>query len=292
MSGLNTFKVKTLAGIEMPRLVYGTAWKKETTTALVMEAVRQGFRGIDTACQPRHYREDLVGEAVDKLIQAGEIKREDIFLQTKYTPVGGQDMKSIPYDPKAPVEDQVKQSFAVSLKNLRTSYIDSLVMHSPMRTHEETMRVWRVFESFEKEGKVRQLGISNIYDPDRLKSLYEEAEVKPSVVQNRFYPDTGYDAEIRSFCLQKGIFYQSFWTLTANPHFLKHPVTQTVAKQRNWTPQQAFFRFVMDLGITPLTGTTDSTHMKEDLESITAPSLQSEEFKTLEKMLDPSFYRR
>ena len=48
--------VTTNAGIQMPRLIYGTAWKKEATTELVIRAVLNGFRGIDTACQPKHYR--------------------------------------------------------------------------------------------------------------------------------------------------------------------------------------------------------------------------------------------
>lgn len=47
-------------------------------------------------------------------------------------------------------------------------------------------------------------------------AVYAEASVKPSVLQNRFYEDSDYDKEIRKFCASKGIFYQSFWTLTAN----------------------------------------------------------------------------
>ena len=48
--------VTTNAGVQMPRLIYGTAWKKEATTQLVVKAILNGFRGIDTACQPKHYR--------------------------------------------------------------------------------------------------------------------------------------------------------------------------------------------------------------------------------------------
>ncbi len=48
--------VTTNAGVRMPRLIYGTAWKKEATTQLVIQAILNGFRGIDTACQPKHYR--------------------------------------------------------------------------------------------------------------------------------------------------------------------------------------------------------------------------------------------
>ena len=55
---MSTTTVLTNAGIQMPRLIYGTAWKKEATTQLVLRAVLLGFRGIDTACQPKHYRYD------------------------------------------------------------------------------------------------------------------------------------------------------------------------------------------------------------------------------------------
>jgi hypothetical protein len=53
---MSTTTVTTNGGIQMPRLIYGTAWKKEATTQLVVKAILNGFRGIDTACQPKHYR--------------------------------------------------------------------------------------------------------------------------------------------------------------------------------------------------------------------------------------------
>ena len=51
----------------------------------------------------------------------------------------------MPYDPKTDLVTQVKKSLEVSLANLKTTYIDSLVMHSPMRTFDKTMEVWKVF---------------------------------------------------------------------------------------------------------------------------------------------------
>ena len=49
--------ITTTAGIRMPKIIYGTAWKKERTAQLVEQAIVAGFRGIDTACQPKHYHE-------------------------------------------------------------------------------------------------------------------------------------------------------------------------------------------------------------------------------------------
>ena len=69
-----------ISHVQIPRFVYGTAWKKERTTELVTEAIRNGFTGIDTACQPKHYREDLVGEGIRKAIDLGLIKREALYV--------------------------------------------------------------------------------------------------------------------------------------------------------------------------------------------------------------------
>ena len=261
--------VTTVANIKMPKLIYGTAWKKERTEELVTKALRKGFRGIDTACQPKHYNEPGVGAAVKKLIDANEIRREDVFLQTKFTSLDGQDPNRIPYDPQAPLNEQVLQSLETSLKNLQTDYIDSLVMHSPMRTYNDTILVWRVFESFVNAGKVRQLGISNCYDLKTLTRLYDEAVVKPAVIQNRFYRDTGYDKGIRQFAKEHNLYYESFWTLTANPRILALPAVSRMAKKYGKTVEQIFFGYLINsAGMTPLTGTTNEKHMEEDLEAL------------------------
>lgn len=81
----------------IPSIFYGTAWKKERTAELVQLALKSGFRAIDTACQPKHYQEAGVGEGI---LRSG-IPRDQIFLQTKFTPVDGQDPNKIPYDPKS-----------------------------------------------------------------------------------------------------------------------------------------------------------------------------------------------
>ena len=209
------------SGPRPPLFLYGTAWKTDKTEELVYTAVKNGFRGIDTACQPKHYYEPGVGNALQRIFAEGVARREDIFLQTKYTSYSGQDKNNVPYDKDAKLEDQVLQSFRASLINLRTDYLDSIIMHSPEDEHEKTMEVWHALEHIHEEGGARFLGISNCYDLPVLESLYLDAKVKPSFLQNRFYSQSGYDREIRSFCDEKGILYQGFWTLTANPDALE-----------------------------------------------------------------------
>ena len=254
----------TAAGIRMPRILYGTAWKKELTDSLVQAAIRHGFRGVDTACQPKHYHEAGVGAAVAACIASG-MTREEFFLQTKFTSVSGQDPKRIPYDPRARIAEQVAQSFDVSLANLRTHYVDSLVLHSPYPREEQTFEAWRALEELVDRGSVRQLGISNCYSLDILRTLHGASRIKPAVVQNRFYAETGYDRELRAFCREQGIVYQSFWTLTANPKLLAADVVQSLAIAFARTREQILFRYLTQVEVVPLTGTTSESHMRQDL---------------------------
>lgn len=221
-----------------PFIIYGTAWKKDDTSRLVYKAIKSGFRFIDTACQPKHYNEEGVGEGIVAAMNEFELSRKDLFIQTKFTPYNGQDPERVPYDEDAPLEDQVLQSFEVSQRNLRTEFIDSLILHSPLETHEETMRVWRVFEQKVKEGSVGQIGISNCYSPHKFEMLWNEAEVKPAVLQNRFYAQSGFDVELRRFCKQKDIWYQSFWTFSSlNSKGTKKKEVREMAEEKGLTPE-------------------------------------------------------
>jgi diketogulonate reductase-like aldo/keto reductase len=252
------------AGIRMPQILYGTAWKKADTERLVASALREGFRGFDTACQPKHYEESGVGAGIAAALAEG-LTRDDLYLQTKFTPLSGQDPLRIPYDPGAPIPQQVAQSCEVSLHNLRTDRIDCLVLHSPLPTSRQTHEVWHAMEALVDAGKAGQLGISNCYELRQLESLYNEARIKPAVLQNRFHADTRYDHDIRVYCRKQNIIYQSFWTLTANPHVLSHRTVTTLADKYQRTVAQILFRYLTQIGVAPLTGTRSASHMRDDL---------------------------
>ncbi len=250
--------------IRVPRIIYGTAWKKAHTQRLVNLAIQNGFRGIDTACQPKHYDEAGVGAGIAASLKQG-LTRADLYLQTKFTSLSGQDPNRVPYDPKAPLPHQVSQSVAVSLKNLQSDHLDCILLHSPMPTMTQNLAVWRALETLVDTGFVRQLGISNCYRLDDLKGLNEAVRIKPAIVQNRFYADTNYDRDIRAFCGQHQIIYQSFWTLSANPQLLTHRTMTALASTHNRTAAQILFRYLTQIGVVPLTGTKSETHMREDL---------------------------
>lgn len=257
--------VSAANGVRVPQVIYGTAWKKERTTELVVQALALGFRGIDTACQPKHYDEARVGAGIAEACMHGALRREELYLQTKFTSVDGQDPRRIPYDARAPLPEQVAQSFARSIENLRTTYLDALILHSPMATRAQTSEVWRALQALCDGRRVRQLGLSNCYDLREMRWICEAHEIAPSVLQNRFYAETGYDREIRAYCRERGILYQSFWTLSANPRILAHADLRSIAARHAATPPQILFRWLTLEGCVPLTGARSEQHMRESL---------------------------
>lgn len=266
------------APVPIPSFVYGTAWKKEATTQLVQLAVAAGFRAIDTANQLIHYEEALVGEALQALAQQG-IGRDALFLQTKFTPTNGQDHRT-PYDANADLTTQVKQSFDSSLAHLHTDYLDSYVLHGPYARSglsDADWEVWAAIESLHASGKAKAIGISNV-SADQLALLCEQAMQKPMMVQNRCYAALGWDRDVREICRAQGIVYQGFSLLTANREVLIDPEVRAIASRLGAGIAQVIFRFAMQIGMVPLTGTTNPQHMKEDLQAVqftlTAEDLQ------------------
>ncbi len=253
--------------VPIPSFMYGTAWKKEATAHLVELAVASGFRAIDTANQLIHYQEALVGDALQALEKKG-ITRDTLFLQTKFTPVNGQDHRT-PYDVSADLTTQVRQSFDSSLSHLHTNYVNSYVLHGPYSRRgleEADWEVWAAIEELYQSGKTKMIGISNV-TAEQLTLLCERANHKPMVVQNRCYAAFGWDKEVREICRAHGIIYQGFSLLTANREVLVDPDVRAIATRVRAGIAQVIFRFAMQIGMLPLTGTTNPQHMKEDLQA-------------------------
>jgi len=252
---------------KLPPILYGTAWKEEATQALTELAIQQGFRGLDTANQRKHYYEAAVGAAIASSIEQGHVTRDDLFIQTKFTFQAGQDHR-LPYDPKAPTEVQVAQSCASSLEHLRIDQIDSYVLHGPSRgtgLGPQDWAAWKAMEQLYDQGTVRALGISNV-SLEQLTELCQRVRVRPRFVQNRCYAIQGWDDSVRKFCVEHGIVYQGFSLLTANRAIWASPRVAAIAKRLGRSPAQIIFRFAMQIGMLPLTGTTNATHMQADLD--------------------------
>ena len=251
----------------IPSFIYGTAWKEDDTERLIRLALDAGFRGIDTANQRRHYYEAGVGAAIAAALVDGIVRRDELFLQTKFTYAGGQDHR-LPYEKSATVSTQVSQSFTSSLEHLQVERIDCYVLHGPSRSRglgAIDLEAWQAMEELQRSGKTRHLGISNIA-LDQLEELWERTTVRPTFVQNRCFAATGWDRDVRAFCRNHRIVYQGFSLLTANANELRHPSFRRIVEQSKRTAAQVVFRFASQAGMLPLTGTTDPNHMREDLD--------------------------
>ena len=271
----------------VPTFLYGTAWKEQETERLTRLALETGFRGVDTANQRRHYFEAGVGAAVKKAIASGTVRLDEVFLQTKFTISGGQDHR-LPYDPTADTATQVRQSFASSLEHLKVDFVDSYVLHGPSSRHGLAAcdrESWRAMEELQAAGRTRFLGISNVA-LDQLEDLWAHAIVPPAFVQNRCFASLGWDRAVRAFCRAKGIVYQGFSLLTANVRELQHADFLRLVSRVGKTPAQVVFRFAQQVGMLPLTGTTDIEHMREDLEADRF-ELSEEDVRLVETIANP-----
>jgi diketogulonate reductase-like aldo/keto reductase len=267
MHSMQIEKTRRVRGVAVPSIMYGTAWKEERTEALTSEAIACGFRAIDTANQRRHYFEAGVGAAIGAAVDSGQVTREQLFLQTKFTYQRGQDHR-LPYDPDADLATQVQQSIDSSLEHLGVTRIDSYILHSPSRAHglgEADWTTWRAMEEAVRAGRVGLLGVSNI-SPEQLATLIAGTKIAPAFVQNRCFARDRWDADVRALCETHDIVYQGFSLLTANRQVLSSPRLAAIARRHGKTPPQVVFRFAIEVAMLPLTGTADSLHMRQDLD--------------------------
>jgi diketogulonate reductase-like aldo/keto reductase len=265
-----------------PPIIYGTAWKEAATHGLVRQALDAGFRAIDTANQRQHYDETAVGAAVAEAIRDGVVRRDDLFLQTKFTHKDGHDHR-LPYDPAAPIEAQVAASFAGSLAHFGLPSLDCLLLHGPTQRDglgPDDHAAWRAMEAVVAAGQVRMLGVSNV-GADQLTALLAFTRTPIAFVQNRCYADRGWDRAVREVCAGNGIGYQAFSLLTANRAVVLGKDVAAIAARHQRSAAEVVLRFAQQRAMIPLTGTTQGGHMLHDL-ALGAFGLDETELATLD----------
>ena len=261
----------------MGKIAYGTRGGGEQTAELIRDAILNGFRHIATSSHHINHNETGVGMGWKKAVQENpSIHRSDLFLQTMFVPWDGNDFQKQPADHQSvdpslssppSIADQVKLTIEQSLQNLQTTYIDAVLYHNfraNHHPHEDMIQAWRVLEDYVHRGVIRQLGITNCHNVEYLTKLYNEATVKPAIVQNRFHSNRGFDVALRPVFQHFRVQVQRFWILTGNGGGIKQ--NADMAQRKGLTSEQLMLAFVMSLGDTALVGTHNVQHMKDDLE--------------------------
>ncbi|MDJ1470608.1 aldo/keto reductase [Cytophagaceae bacterium DM2B3-1] len=154
-------------GVKMPLLGFGTYLLREGSQCeqSVLHALHSGYRLIDTAAA--YGNEESVGKAIKK----SSVKREEIFVTTKFLPA------DTGYE-------KAKRAFETSLKNLGLDYIDLYLIHLPQGDIHSS---WTAMEELYKEGKVRAIGVSN-FTMNQIQSLLTQHSVIPAVNQVETHP--------------------------------------------------------------------------------------------------------
>ena len=149
-------------GVKMPILGFGVYQiPKEDTKRCVLDAIKTGYRAIDTA--QSYFNESEVGDAIKEC----GVPREELFITTKIW------IDNYGYE-------KCKKSVEESLKKLKTDYIDLVLLHQPFSDY---YGAYRALEDLYHEGKIKAIGVSNFY-PDRLADIcLFERDVIPAVNQ-------------------------------------------------------------------------------------------------------------
>ena len=246
------------------------------TADIVYQAICSGFKGIDTAAQSQHDREDLVGDGIRRALSDRQISRDELFIQANFTSVEGQDPSKIPYDPTASISENVHTSIRSSLENLRplaesssseSTYLDCLMLDSPPRPMAQTLEAWRAAEAYVPH-KIRSLGLSKV-PLATLEPLHDAAEIKPAMVQHCFYPTTHPDFGVRAFCAKNSIIFQSIETLKGHPKFFGLPEVRQMAGRMKLVRVEAVYGLVLALdNVMILNDTSSGNRMVKELSCV------------------------
>ncbi len=214
-------------GVEIPRLGLGTfkASEGEETFHAVSWAIEAGYRHIDTAAF--YQNEQSIGKAV---AESG-LARKDIFLVTK---VWNDDQGY----------DATLRAFDVSLKKLRSDYIDLYLIHWPLK--DLRAETWRALLRLAEEKLCRAIGVSN-YTIRHLKELLATSPIIPAANQIEINPFL-YRKELLDFCNEKGIAVEAYCPL-ARARKLEDPRLKAVAERCGRTPAQIAIRWSLQHGM-------------------------------------------
>lgn len=234
--------------MNIPQLGFGTyKIDNDAAPAAVASALEVGYRHIDTA---QMYRNEL---GVGRALAATGIPREDIFVTTK--------LNTPNHRP-----DDVRRTFAQSLADLQTDYVDLFLIHWPMPMFYggDFITTYRVMEEFVESGQARAIGVSN-FEIHHLEKLASGTSILPAVNQIELHPYFT-NAELAAYCAERGIAVEA-WSPLGRGGVLDDPVIGEVAAEVGATPAQAVLAWHLAKGHIAIPKSTHADRQKENFAS-------------------------
>lgn len=262
-------------GVKIPVLGFGT-WKLENnaeTSSAVTEAIRLGYRHIDTAAA--YHNEEAVGQGIK---QSG-IPREELFVTTKLAnSVRGY--------------EETKAAFLESLEKLELDYVDLYLFHWPRPS--ENADQWkelnaasmRAMEDLVAEGKIRSIGVSN-FKAHHIDALLKTAKEKIVVNQIKICPGA-VDEETIRYCEEHEIHLEAYSPL-GHGMLLENDVLSQIAEEYQKSVAQIALRWSLQKGFIPMPKTKSIDRIAENAD-IFDFELQDSDMIRIDELDIPALY--
>lgn len=236
--------VKLNNGIEMPLISFGVYQiPKEDTKRCVLDAIKSGYRGIDTA--QSYFNESEVGDAI---VECG-VPREELFITTKVW------IDHYGYE-------ECKASVEESLRKLKTEYLDLCLLHQPFSDY---YGAYRALEELYAEGKIKAIGVSNFY-PDRLTDICMfDRKVIPAVNQVEVNP---YNAQwFAQENMEKYGVKMEAWAPfgEGRNNLFTNETLVSIGKKYNKSSAQVMLRWLLQRGVIVACKSTHIERMQENI---------------------------
>lgn len=233
-------------------------------TKELSSAIELGYRLIDTAI---YYRNEAV---IGKAVKESNIDRNNFFIVSK-----------IPEKKEfIETDESVKYHVEQSLKDLDMEYIDLYLMHFPLETNQENLRVWHVLESFVEKGMIKSIGVSN-FNEDQLLYLIQHASIKPVLNQFQSYPGK-HQQSLIDFCKSNDVIPEAYQSLAKIDVKTKEVLIE-LAKTYKKTWSQIVLNYQINEGLVVIPKSHSKKHQFENMDVFDF-KLTKKDIKTIKNM--------
>jgi 2,5-diketo-D-gluconate reductase A len=232
-------------GNSIPMLGFGV-WQvsNEEVVPAVAEAIRAGYRSIDTA---QGYDNE---EGVGRAMRDAEIDRAELFVTSKLR------TKSMGFD-------EALRGYDESLEKLGLEYLDMFLIHWPAPRLDRYVDTWKALVRLREEGRVRTIGVSNFL-PDYITRIVGETGVTPAINQIETHPQYQQRA-VRAFHDAHQIQLESYSPLGSGA-VLDEPVIQQIAQKHGKSSAQVIIRWHLQEGLVVIPKSVTPARIRENLE--------------------------
>lgn len=256
-------------GVNIPAQGLGTyTLKDEIMTSSILAAYKSGCTLIDTAYA--YENEQYIGNSIKYLEKRGELKRENLFIQTKVGDKIDKKGRPIGYhfynSPSCPCHDTEKEVFSQienSLRQLQTDYLDLVMIHWPY--YDVLNEIWNSLEKMYNQGVIKAIGVSNC-KKRHIERIMERASITPMVNQINISPINTH-LEDYDFCLKNHIQLQAYSPLypLRNDYFKEsQKEIYKLADKYQKTMSQIILRWYFEKGIIPIPKSSNPARVKQN----------------------------